>query len=273
MLRSKRPDLQLVLSMWVPSVAMPDARKRWEQGERLVVQTREEGVDPALLGRIPGVVIQKFMSATDYRWRLALAGMQAEKSLLPIRAADFATEQLKDYQTTDQFGVYFHNRYFENGFRRKDFDGKPVKSAWYKEPPWLASAIVPTHDHFLEYYAHAMAVFDPALITIGGYTVGTVGHETQVEQFARVFRQLPPGKWETLADLGGQVVGRTLQADGRRYLYLVNRSASPVQAQLDPALVRGTMKPLASSPILQESDQGVVVTLAAYQLAAWVSGD
>jgi len=271
MLRGRRPDLQLVLSMWVPSVAIPDVRKRWEQGERLVVQTREEGVDPALLGRIPGVAIQKFMSATDYRWRLALAGLKAEKDLLPIRAADFAEDQLKDYQTTSQFGVYFHNRYFENGFRRKEIDGNPLQSSWYKEPHFLASAVVPGAGHFMEYYAHAMAVFDPALITIGGWTVGTVGHEWQVERFARVFRLLPQGKWEPIPDLGEQVAGRALQLDGKRYLYLVNRSATEARVTLSPAVAPGTMRPLGSSPVLISTDKGREVLLEPYQLAAWES--
>lgn len=270
-LRGHRPDLQLVLSMWVPSVALTEDRRRWEQGERLVVQTREEGVDPALLGRIPGVAIQKFMSATDYRWRFALAGLKAEKDLLPIRAADFATDQLKDYQTTDQFGVYFHNRYFENGFRRKEIDGNPLKSSWYKEPHFLASAVVPGAGHFMEYYAHSMAVFDPSLITIGGWTVGTVGHENQVERFARVFRLLPQGKWETIPGLGDQVVGRALQAGGKRYLYLVNRSATEAQVGLRDSVAPREPQPLGSSPALKRTAKGREATLAPYQLAAWVS--
>ncbi|MBL9179594.1 MAG: LamG domain-containing protein [Verrucomicrobiaceae bacterium] len=270
-LRSRRPDLQLVLSMWVPSVAIPDVRKRWEQGERLVVQTREEGVDPALLGRIPGVVIQKFMSATDYPWRLALAGLKEEKKLLPIREADFREDQLKDYQTTDRFGVYFHNRYFENGFRRKEIDGNPLKSSWYKEPHFLASAVVPGAGHFMEYYAHAMAVFDPSLITIGGWTVGTVGHETQIERFASVFRLLPQGKWQTIPGLGEQVVGRALAIDGKRYLYLVNRSPAVARVALDPALAPGSLRPLGPSPALASTGKGREATLEPYQLSAWVS--
>lgn len=270
-LRSHRPDIQLVLSMWVPSVAIPDVRTGWEQGERLMVQTREEGVDPALLGQISGVVIQEFMSATDYPWRLALAGLKEEKNLPPIREADFRKDQLKDYQTTGQFGVYFHNRYFENGFRRKAIDGKPVKSGWYREPPWLASAVVPGHDHFMEYYAHAMAVFDPSLITIGGWTVGTVGHETQVERFARVFRLLPQGKWRTIPALGEQIVGRMLDKDGKRYVYLVNRPPAEARVALNDSVAPGNMQPLGSSPALTSTGKGRDVVLEAYQLAAWTS--
>lgn len=236
-----------------------------------MVQTREEGVDPALLGQISGVVIQEFMSATDYPWRLALAGLKEEKNLPPIREADFREDQLKDYQTTGQFGVYFHNRYFENGFRRKAIDGKPVKSGWYREPPWLASAVVPGHDHFMEYYAHAMAVFDPSLITIGGWTVGTVGHETQVERFARVFRLLPQGKWRTIPALGEQIVGRMLDKDGKRYVYLVNRPPAEARVALNDSVAPGNMQPLGSSPALTSTGKGRDVVLEAYQLAAWTS--
>lgn len=272
-LRRRRPDLELVLSMWVPAMIAPEARERWEQGERLVFQTREAGLDPALLGRIPGVVLQKFMSATDYPWRLALAGPTADKSLRSIRAADFDDGQLEDYRTTDRFGVYLHNRYFENGSMRKAIEANPVRSSWYREPPWLASAVVPAHDHFMEYHAHAMAVFDPALITIGGFTVGTVGHERQVERFARVFRLLPIGKWERIPGLGDQVVGRRLRLDGKRYLYLVNRSATPARTRLEPSVVPRPMKPLGPSPVLDQSERGAEVGLAPYQLAAWIGVD
>jgi len=270
-LRSHRPDLQLVLSMWVPAMVNAGVVKRWEQGERLVDQTRESGVDPALLGRIPGVVIQKYMNANGYPWRLALAGLQAEKALLPIRAADFAEDQIEDYRATDSFGVCFHNRYFENGSARKAIDAKPVKSDWYREPPWLASAVVPGHEHFMEHYAHAMAVSDPSLITIGGFTVGTVGHERQVERFARVFRLLPQGKWQAISGLGEQVVGRTLTIDGKRYLYLVNRSATEAQVAINPDVAPGRMQALGGSPALTSAGERRAATLEPYQLAAWVS--
>lgn len=276
-LRSRNPDLQLVLSVWTPAIIRPLPRQRWEQGERLVQLTRETGVDPAMLGRHPGVVIQKFMGPMDYRWRLSLAGLKEEQALLPLRAADFDEGQLKDYRTTDRFGVHFHDRYFES--QSRDAKGplgggwQPLKSEWYREPGWLASMVVPGHEHFMEYYAHAMAALDPSLITNGGWTVGTVGHERQVERFASVFRLLPPGNWQRIPDLDGQVVGRTLDGDGTRYLYLVNRSAMPVPVKLGATVVGDPLEPLGASPALQRTEQGAEVTLGAYQLAAWRSGD
>lgn len=275
LLRSNRPDLQLVLSLWVPAVVRPEERRRWEQGERLVVQTREAGVDPLLLGRIPGVVIQKFMSATDYRWRLAWAGLKDEKALLPIRAADFAEDQLKEYQTTERFGVQFFDRYFESqsSAAKGPLGGgwKALESDWYRDPSWLASQIVPGHDHFMEYYAHAMALFDPMLITTGGWTVGTVGHEGQVERFARVFRLLPQGKWEMIPGLGDQVAGRTLEVEGKRHLYLVNRSPSEMHVALRDSVAPRNMQPLGSSPVLTRTAKGREAVLGPYQLAAWRS--
>jgi len=274
-LRSGNPHLQLVLSVWTPALVRPEPRGRWERGERLVQLTRETGVDPALLGRHPGVVIQKFMGPADYRWRLSWAGLKDEKVLLPLRAADFDEDQLSDYRTTDLVGVHFHDRYFESqsSVVKGPLGGgwQPLKSDWYHEPGWFASMVVPGHDHFLEYYAHAVAALDAALITNGGWTVGTVGHERRVEQFARVFRLLPTGKWENIAGLDNQVVGRTLQVDGKRYLYLVNRSAAPAPVTLDASLLGGVWKPLGASPPLPVSGQTAVVTLAAYQLAAWSS--
>lgn len=275
LLRSKRPDLDLVLSMWVPAIVIPDVRKRWEQGERLVVQTREEGVDPALLGRHPGVVIQKYMGPTDYRWRLSPVGLKDEKSLLPLRAADSDEDQLKDYRTTERFGVHFFTRYFEsqNSAARGRLGGgwKPLQSDWFREPGWLASMLMPAHDHFMEYYAQAMALLDPALVTIGGWTVGTVGHERQVERFASVFRSLPPGKWKEIPGLGAQVTGRSLQVGGKHYLSLVNRSANETTVTLPSSAAPRSMQPIGSSPVLNETRGGLTITLAPYQLGAWVS--
>lgn len=274
-LRSGNPDLQLVLSIWTPALVRPDPRARWERGERLVQLTRETGVDPALLGRHPGVVIQKFMGPADYRWRLSWAGLKDEKVLLPLRAADFDEDQLSDYRTTDLVGVHFHDRYFESqssAARGKLGGGwKQLQSDWYREPAWLASMVVPGHDHFLEYYAHAVAALDAALITNGGWTVGTVGHEQRVEQFARVFRLLPPGKWETIPGLGTHIVGRKLHADGKVYLYLVNRSGTEARVTLDASLVPQRMRPLGCSPVLAWTGKAREATLKPYQLAAWMS--
>ncbi len=267
LLRSKREDLQLVLSIWDPPMAVTeDARARWEAGETLADLAREGGIDPALLGEIPGVVIQKYLGPTDYRRSLTKARPGTEDELISVREMDFAEEQLRAFSTTRPFGVYFHNRYFESAIGRQ----QPLECDWFRSIAWRASAIVPSHDHFMEYYAHAMAAFDPGFIAIGGFTNGTVGHERQVERFARVFRALPIGDWQPIPDLGEEVVGRTLQSEGRRYLYLVNRGPIEVSVTVPSRFLEADPEALGGSPALARTDRGHQTKLGPYQLAAWM---
>jgi len=158
--------------------------------------------------------------------------------------------------------VFLYERYFESAVGRT----KPLKSNWFTGIGWRASAVVPAHDHLMEYYALSMATFDPTLLAVGGFTNGTVGHESRVERFARVYRQLPAGQWHELPDPGNDVVGRTTERQGVWYVYLVNRNAEPRPAVIADG--KG-LKPIGDSPALSNGTGGWHVTLAPYQLAAW----
>jgi hypothetical protein len=270
-LQDKREDLQLVVTILEPPMSIIDPqRQAWMDGKPLVELSREGGIDPALLAKHPGVVIQQRLGPTAKRKRLTFGvtrGMwgsspPTQKSINAIRAMDFAEDQQREFKTTEPFGVFLYNRYFESYIGMT----KPLKSDWFKSLDVRASAVVPAHEHFMEYYAHAMAMFDPAFIAIGGYTNGTVGHESQVERFAQVYRQLPAGKWQDIAGLGEHVVGRTTQVEGKTYLYLVNRTPDRRRVALREA---GEMKPIGGSPQLAKGAKGWSVELEAYQLAAW----
>lgn len=268
-LRSTRPDLKLVCVVLHPLPAVhADLRKRWEQGERLVDLTREAGVDPALIAGQPGTMVMKHLGPSDYRFALAGAAPGSEQALLPVRGMDLCDDQLRNYRTTPDFGVFLYNRYFESAGNRQ----RPLACDWYQTPGWLAAAVVPGGDHFMEYYAHSMAALDPALIVTGGFTVGTAGHERQVERFARVFRALPVGEWTDISGLGDRVAGRTLEAGGRRYVYLVNRSPSEAQVSVSAAVVGRAMRSVGGSPALAKAGDGWSVKLGPYELAAWAEG-
>ena len=267
-LRSKRADLNLVAVVLHPLPAVhPDLRKQWEQGTRLTDLSREAGIDPSLIGRQPGVVVEKHLGPADYRYSLAAGRPGAEQNLLSVREMDFDDVQLRDYRTNGQFGVFLYNRYFESAAKGRD----RLACDWYRDPAWLSPAIVPGGDHFMEYYAHAMAALDPTLIVTGGFTIGTVGHEAQVERFARVFRLLPAGAWADVPMPGSHVSGRTLQAGDKRYLYLVNRSAAEVQIVLPAGVAEGGMQPLGESPVLALTERGYTAKLRPYELAAWAA--
>ncbi|MDX2344333.1 MAG: hypothetical protein QNL26_10815, partial [Acidimicrobiia bacterium] len=70
-LRDKRKDLQLVVTILEPPMSMIDPqRQAWMDGKRLVELSREGGIDPALLGKHPGVVIQQRLGPTAKKHRL-----------------------------------------------------------------------------------------------------------------------------------------------------------------------------------------------------------
>jgi hypothetical protein len=270
-LRSKRKDLQLVVTILEPPMSLIDSqRQAWMDGKRLVELSREGGIDPALLAKHPGVVIQKQLDPTAKVKRLTFGVTKgrmgspppSQESLDAIREMDFAEDQQQEFKTSESFGVFLYNRYFESKIGRK----KPLKSDWFKSIPKRASAVVPAHEHFMEYYAHAMAMLDPKFIAVGGFTNGTVGHESRVERFAQVYRRLPARQWQDVTGLDEHVVGRTMQAEGIKYLYLVNRSAERRRVVL---LEAGEMNPIGGSPQLSKSTEGWTVQLEAYQLAAW----
>jgi len=90
-------------------------------------------------------------------------------------------------------------------------------------------------------------------------------------RFARVFRSLPVGTWTDVPMPDSQAATRTLQAGGKRYLYLVNRSAAEVQVLLPAGLAEGGMQPLGGSPALALTERGYTAKLSPYELAAWAA--
>lgn len=273
-LRQEREDLQLVVTLLEPPMPIIDPqREAWLAGKRIIELAREGGIDPELLSKHPGIVIQQRLGPTAKRKRLTFGTTRGRwgappptpESVAAVRGMDFAEAQQRELRTTSDFGVFLYNRYFESAVGRS----KPLKSSWFTGIPWRASAVVPAHDHFMEYYALSMATFNPTLLAVGGFTNGTVGHESRVERFARVYRQLPAGQWHELPDPGNDVVGRTTERQGVRYFYLVNRSAQPRPAVIADG--KG-LKPIGGSPVLSKSADGWGVELRPYQLAAWRRG-
>ncbi len=270
-LRRKRKDLQLVVTILEPPMQIIDPQRlAWMHGKTLVEQAREAGIDPELLAQHPGVVIQQTLSPSAMRKRLTF-GLQrgrwgapppTPESIAAIRAMDLCAEQQRAFRTTAGFGAFLYNRYFESAVGRR----RPLKSAWFKSIGWRASAVVPGGKHFMDYYAHAVAMFDPTLLATGGFTNGTAGHEAQVERFARVFRRLPAGGWKEIAGLPAGVVGRTLRVAGKRYAYVVNTSPRRRRVALP---FSGKLRPLGDSPPLAAGRGATRVELAPYQLAAW----
>jgi len=274
-LRKRRKDLQLVVTILEPPMQLIDPQRlAWMNGKSLLEQAREAGIDPNLLARQPGVVIQQSLSPSAQRSRLTFglgrgrwgAPPPDKKSIAAIRDMDLDAKQQREFRVSDSFGVFLYNRYFESAIGER----KPLKSDWYGGINWRASAVVPGHDHFMEYYAQAQAMLDPSFIANGGFTSGTVGHEAQVERFARVYRQLPVGSWSEIkldSTQGRDLVVRSIKSGGKRYLCVVNTSPEPRRMTLK---ISGHFQPLGdSSPLTSSPDEHTQIA-SPYQLAAWI---
>jgi hypothetical protein len=261
-LTGKRADLRLVAVILNPHVPVPSDLQQWQAGKRHVELSREAGLDPALLAQQPGVMVERSVGPSDYRWYLS-HHPRAAQSLLAVRKWYFTDDQLRDYRRTKELGVWFYYRYFESAAPKN-----PLSCAWYRDPGWLATAIAPGGDYYLEDYAHTMAVLDPTVMVNGGFTLGIQGHCAQLERFAQIFRLLPVGDWKDVTGLSDQVAARTLEVGGQHYLYIVNRSSSKANVTIPPAAIAQGMKPLGQSPVLNADGK---VSLGPFELVGWSS--
>lgn len=215
-IRDEKPDLRFVVSIWdpMPMVAYED----WDQGKTYLEMTRDYSIDPDTLAGIEGLQIHKLLGNTDYRKKLSSRQNDDPSLYQSIRDMNFAAEQLQVYNSTKEFGVYLHNRYFESDVGEFTAENSP----WFSPIRWRASGIVPQEDYFMELYANSLDIFDMDEILIGGLTTGTVGHEEKVRRFASVFRALPEGKWSDMDTTGNDARARVVIKDGVKYLYIVN---------------------------------------------------
>ncbi len=107
----------------------------------------------------------------------------------------------------------------------------PEDGFWFDSQLRITPAF-PAGDHFMEHYAHALAELDAHRITRGGLFLDTA-HTEQLQRFSRVFRALPAVRFHTLSRCSDPVAVRSAHADGRLYLYVVNREYYPVDVEIE----------------------------------------
>jgi hypothetical protein len=88
----------------------------------------------------------------------------------------------------DNIAAAIYNGYFEGKVIET---GISLTSNWGLERNWHAAAITPGHQYFMENYMLLMTHLDPLHIGNGGLTIGTVGHEEQIQGFAKAYCALP----------------------------------------------------------------------------------
>ncbi|MFV1995656.1 MAG: hypothetical protein ACC661_09485, partial [Verrucomicrobiales bacterium] len=278
-LRQPARDLELVVTLLEPPMSIIDPqREAWRNGKSLVELAREGGIDPKLLSRIPNLVIQQRLGPTAKKKRQSFGTTRGRwgsppptpESIEAVRQMDFSEQQQREFKRKDHFGVFLYNRYFESNVGER----KPLSSTWFRSIPWRASAVVPAHRNFMEYYAHSLAMLDPGLIAIGGFTNGTAGHEKDVADFASVYRALPAdGSWKEIVGLGEGVLGRFGEIEGQPGCYLINRTPEKVRVIVPEKFWRHATRGIGNSPPFKLTEKGAIIELEAYQLGAWFAPD
>lgn len=255
--RAKRSDLTLTLALWVPYPPLDSwggrvyepgkeasfydhpypgqhgagsgnlGLARWRpEGQPFAEIYREGGLDLERLKGIEGLLLERVQTPCDYRWRWTMFGWRPEHVL--AREIDFDPGVVEAVRSPGQTATWFYNRYYEDAAGSET----PLPGLWWAECPWRVSAITPAPPHFMEYFANALASLDANEITDGGITLGLMGHEAEVRNFARAYRALPRGSFQDYAGTSDPVQMRTRWEGEVLWLYLVNREAYPATVAL-----------------------------------------
>jgi len=225
LLRADGRNRELVLSVFMPCGRGVDVA-RWALAKKSVESILlEAGFDAEMLAEIPGVRLQRFLHPSDYR---RIKCDKGDKDLTALYARDifFDDEALGAFQTRVNTGVNLFHVYFEN-----ERGETPIPGYWWEPQRWRVSTVAAGGVSYLEYPAHALASFDPWLLTFSGFQIPTIGHEEQLKPFIKALRALPAVPFQTVKGLEDPVVMRHARCGNRLYLYLVNREPVPVRVR------------------------------------------
>jgi len=87
--------------------------------------------------------------------------------------------------------------------------------------------------HFLREAAFALAAYDMLEYTAGAQPVPSVGHESEVREFARAYRFLPAKPFKDVGGVRDPALARYLPTENGTYWYVVNVFHEPVVVSLD----------------------------------------
>ena len=163
-LTQKRADLRLVAVILNPHVPVPSDLKQWEAGKRQVELSREAGLDPALLARQPGVVIERNVGPSDYRW---YAVPSPDRCTAPAGRPQVVLHRRSVAGLPDSEG--FRHLVLLPLLRKRRAEESAL--VFLVSRSGLAGdGTSAGGDYYMEDYAHTMAVLDPAIMVNGGFT-------------------------------------------------------------------------------------------------------
>lgn len=279
-----RPDLRLTISMWTETtipgwvgIANSPAHQLYARKTTYDLY-REGGFDVNLYQNEPGIEVDlSFVQARDRDgWGTAGVNTPLESSCM-FRDHDFLDSKTLDaVAALPTSGAYVFDCWVEawgdhkwypcapDDPQAKQFAvlcGKPAEgifhmnSTYPKDGFWWDYQLRITSPfqagpHYMEHAAHALAQLDACQITRGGLYLDSA-HTDEIQSFARAYQTLPAQKFQTVGLTTDPVAVRTLVADGKRYLYLVNREYYPVEVELQHTGVTDPVINLATHETLE----------------------
>lgn len=233
---ARRGDLKLWFNCY-PMTAV--TREEFLNADFAREMVRDAGVDADMLVKAaPNIVVSPCIVPADYRWRNPESMPKNRRELRLMKNRDY-------YKMPESFCFCakeesfpwnaYHDLYWESavggdgsvcGRGKAGKEEDTLNSPWLRECRWRVTALNPAGRHAL---AHLVAPFrfkDVLGISKGGFLIGTYGMEGPLREFSAAFQALPAVKMEEFFRKG-DVVGRTVDFDGRRYFYLVNTGDSP----------------------------------------------
>lgn len=232
-LRQARPDLRLLVCNLGPMGEVKNEKFRDEDFARQ--RYRGMGLDPKYLAAIPNVTLAQNIMPADYRWRRGHGS--TDPNLQHLRNFDLLPGTYSFLNTAPTPWLHMHDRYWESpigrtGGRRWNGPGKGELGAWFSEHSWRVSTLNPAGVHAMRHYIAPLRHNDLLGITKGGFLIGTHGMEGLLRPFARAFRALPAQRFADVASGNDAITLRRLEQDGATWFYMVNTTATPVEARL-----------------------------------------
>jgi len=225
-IRAGGADRELVLSVFMPCGRGVD-HARWSIARQSVGEMLlEAGFDIQMLESVPGVRIQRFFHPADYRLMKLDRANRGKPTLETVHSRDlfFDPASLSVFLAGKNISANLFYVYFE-----ADAGKNPIPGFWWDPLRGNVSTVAAGHASFMEYPAHAMATFDPWLLTFSGFQIPTIGHEDDLRPFLKALRALPAVPFEAIEGMEDPVVMRYARCGRSLYLSLVNREYYPVK--------------------------------------------
>lgn len=231
---ARRSDLKLWFNCY-PMTAV--TRREFLNADFAREMIRDAGVDADLLVKAaPNIVVSPCIVPADYRWRNPDSMPQDRRELRMAKDRDYykMPESFSFCSKEESFPWNaYHDLYWESavggdgticGGGKAGKEEDTLNSPWLRECRWRVTTLNPAGRHALAHLVAPLRFKDVLGISKGGFLIGIYGMEGPLREFAAAFRALPAVKMEEFMRKGN-VVGRAVDYDGRRYFYLVNADA------------------------------------------------